>query len=118
MLSLIPAATEDLVANYSLNDYSISSPLTVTYTTNRVISSNSAKYTFNIIVSNNTGSDITMGCVKFHKSICYGGKATSSSPLVYKNLLCYGYYLDTPVTISAGSSQTIAIEFTITADGN
>ena len=106
---MIPIATNDALNDFAVDDYAITAVGTTTYSTNRTLTATTATLTYSVNVANNTGADITINCIKFKKQMANN---VGSSQTFY-DLLCYGYFLDEPITIPNGDSQSIAIAFEI-----
>lgn len=100
---LIPVATADDIANYDVEDYQISGVGTTTYSTARSVAGEKSYLTFTVTITNNTGSDITVKCVKFKKSAFPSDQS--------KEYLVCAYYLDQSewVTIPNGSTDVIVV---------
>lgn len=100
-----PTATGDDINDYSLNQYANTAVGTTTFTASRTLGADNFKETFNITVSNSGGSDIQVKCVHFTK-YCQGLQSSGSTS---KRILLYSYYLNTPLTVAAGGSQSFTI---------
>lgn len=110
---LVPVATADAMADYSFTDYEITAVGSVTYTTNRTVTSDTVNNIYNThlvysINIQNTGSDdIVVKCIRFKNSVA--GYFNSS----WENgeVLFYSYYLESPLTIAAGDTESVSIDF-------
>lgn len=110
--NLIPVATADEINNYDVNDYLATSVATLNYTTQRIVQSDMCRLVYVITLTNNDTMDKTINCIKFTKRFVKtyaSGNCTAN----YDNALCYGYFLDEPVTLAAGESKSLSISFEI-----
>ena len=112
---LIPVATADALADYSFTDYEITAVGSVTYSTNRTVTNDTVNNIYNVhlvynISVQNTGSDaITVNCIRFQGEIA--GKYNN----IYAEgtVLFYSYYLDSPLTIAAGDTESVSVDFSV-----
>ena len=106
--ALIPVPTNDALDDYSIDDYSYTALGTNSFTyTGDVVDDNGVSEIFNVAITNTTGSDITVKCIKFYKEIVCA--IATGTTMAMKNCLICAYYLDTPVTIPNGSSTNISV---------
>lgn len=106
-------ATADLLDNYSVEDYAVNvvgsnsvgqTKTIINDTTNHIYGFSDV---FNVTVTNNGNDAITVGCIRFYKSIKINYSVTS-------DVLLFSYYLDSPLAIAPGETQTIAVALKIT----
>lgn len=112
MRNLIPVATSDSIGNYDVTDYTAISAANINYTTQRTIQPTSARLTYAITITNNDTSSVTVSCIKFCKRFISAYR-TSDCTATWSNALCYGYFLDNPITLEAGESATLSVVFKV-----
>lgn len=111
---LIPVATADELSNYSFEDYEITEVGTTSYTTQRIATNDVEHHKYrtsliyNISITNNTETDITVNCIRFKAKI----NATSQNSN-QADYLFYSYYLDSPMTIISNDTQSVSITFMV-----
>ena len=110
-VGLTPVATSDKLEDYSLNDYLLSNAVgTTTCTRSQTINLTGSSLVYAVTVTAGA-SDITVKCIKFTKAL--NGVPDGSTAATDHTALVCGYYLETPLTITAGTSQTINVAFTV-----
>lgn len=98
-------ASADTENDFSLNHYTIRDIPGVTYSRTSSAQTGGKVYTIQVT---NTGSEaITVGSIKFTKTI-HAMAGESQSNL---NCVILGYFFDEPVTIEAGTTKTFAVNF-------
>ena len=105
--NLTAKATADVLADYDINDYQVVAVGTTTTSKTRQVNSTGATTLYTVTITAGA-EDITVGCIKFTKQVTENAYTSTQ----YDVLVC-GYYLETPITITAGTSQTINVAFTV-----
>ena len=112
--NLIPVFTADVIGDYSIYDYEVTAAGTTTYSVNRALTNDTTNNIYNcylnysVTVLNDTEDAITVGCVRFKKTIQYGSGQNDNA-----QALIYSYYLDEPITLGVGEATSVAINFEI-----
>ena len=99
-------ATADLLKNYSIEDYSV-----VTIGTKTVLNDTANHIygysdVFTVTVSNTGSESITVGCIRFYKNVKVHYSLSG-------DVLVYSYYLDKPLTIEPGDTQSVSVTLKI-----
>ena len=110
--NLIPKATADILDNFDVNDYTAINVVSVNYTTNRILTENNCQLVYAITLTNNDTVAQTVSCIKFVKNFLSSYRTSDCTP-TYSNALCYGYFLDTPITLQPNDTSTITVNFEI-----
>ena len=104
---ITPFATADLLEDYDVEDYEVTSVATITSNSMaRTVTGNTVTKTHTLTISNTGSSAVTVGCIKFKRKVIVGNDNV-------KQCLVLGYYLDTPLSIGAGETKTLTIAFEI-----
>ena len=103
------ASTETL-SQYNVSNYALNSVGSADYS---AASSGEAK-TITVGVTNNTASSITVGSIKFYKTINW---STNSQPNCTCDVLICAYFFDEPKVLEPNEEFTTAIKFDFGAEG-
>lgn len=101
--SLTGYVSADTVEDFSLDHYTTRELANISYSRTEAGNVNGRAYT--ITATNNNASAVTVGSIKFTKTINYATSGAAGD----KVALISGYFLDTPVTIEAGATKTFAV---------
>lgn len=97
-------ASADTEDDFSLEHYTTREISNVSYV--RTATAERGGRVYSIRVTNNNSESVSVGSIKFTKSIACPAKSSTG-----KDALILGYFFDSAVTINPGESKTFAIEF-------